>query len=526
MKKCLATVALLATLAAANAQGFVNPVIPGFHPDPSVCRVGSDFYLVTSSFEFFPGVPIYHSRDLVNWEQIGHCLTRNSQLPLMTSGVWGGIYAPTIRYHDGRFYMITTNVSDKGNFIVSATDPRGPWSEPVWLKQQGIDPSLFWEDGKCYMCSNPNDGIWLCTIDPATGEQLTDSRLIWTGTGGRYVEAPHIYKKDGWYYLMCAEGGTEYGHKETIARSRDIYGPYVANPSNPILTHYCQAAQGRSIQGTGHADLVEAPDGSWWLVCLAFRPCDGNNHVTGRETFLAPVDWPRNGWPVVNGDGTINEDMDCHTLPLQPVDNNGVATNIDKFVEPLGFEWNHLRNPVADNYKVAGGKLTLTATTENLDGTANPTFIGRRQQHLNFLATANLQLNPKSEGDEAGLTIYMKNYTHYDLTLRRAADGKTHLLLRYRLGLLHHVEKDIALPGHAATLRIEGRPEAYSFAYSLDGKTFTQLGDMNTRFISSEAGGGFTGAYIALFAQKEKPDSQATASVSSFHYNATAPKKP
>ena len=206
---CFVLLAGLVCLAQ-NSQGYQNPVIPGFHPDPSICRVGDDYYLVTSSFQYFPGVPLFHSRDLAHWEQIGHCLTRQSQLPLHDANSTEGIYAPTIRYHEGTFYMTTTNVSDKGNFIVYATNPYGEWSEPVWLEQGGIDPSLYFEDGKCYLVSNPSDGIYLCEINPKTGEQLTESRCIWNGTGGRYPEGPHIYKKDGWYYLLISEGGTEY----------------------------------------------------------------------------------------------------------------------------------------------------------------------------------------------------------------------------------------------------------------------------------------------------------------------------
>ena len=301
------------------AQGYENPVIPGFHPDPSVCKADDGYYLVNSSFQYFPGVPLFYSRDLVNWEQIGNCLTRNSQLKLDGAGAGGGIYAPTIRYDNGTFYMITTNISDGGrNFLVHTKDPRGEWSEPVWLEQGGIDPSLYFEDGKCYMVSNPGGYIVLCEIDPMTGEQLTPSRKIWSGTGGRYPEGPHIYKKDGWYYLLISEGGTEVAHSVTIARSRYIDGPYIGNPANPILTHACQAAETNQIQGTGHADIVEAEDGSWWMVCLAYRAMPGFHHTLGRETFLAPVRWDKNAWPVVNGNGTISLKMDVPTLPLYP----------------------------------------------------------------------------------------------------------------------------------------------------------------------------------------------------------------
>ena len=187
-------VALTTTLMATDR--YRNPVIPGFYPDPSICRVGSDYYLVNSSFDYFPGVPLWHSRDLVNWEQIGHCLTRKSQVDLKGTLSWGGIYAPTIRYNDGTFYMITTNTTNGGNFLVYTDNPRGEWSDPVWLEQGGIDPSLYFEDGHCYMVSNPDGGIWLCEIDPKTGKTLTPSRRIWNGTGGRYPEGPHIYKKD------------------------------------------------------------------------------------------------------------------------------------------------------------------------------------------------------------------------------------------------------------------------------------------------------------------------------------------
>ena len=520
MKRHIATAVLLSASAAILAQsfGYRNPVIPGFHPDPSVCRVDSDYYLVTSSFEFAPGVPLFHSRDLVNWEQIGHCLTRPEQLPLEKSGSWCGIYAPTIRYHDGTFFMITTNVAGGGNFIVHTKDIRGEWSAPVWLKQEGIDPSLFWdEDGSCYMVSNPNDGIWLCEINPLTGEQKTESKLIWEGMGGRYPEAPHIYKKDGWYYLMIAEGGTEYGHSETIARSRKIDGPYLGNPANPILTHYCQAAENSPIQGTGHADLVQAHDGSWWMVCLAFRPVSGNNHVMGRETFLAPVSWPKGGWPVVNGNGTIALQMDVPTLPQHSF--AAPAAEAD-FSKPLGLEWNYLRNYSPANYSVKGGKLTLTATTESIDAEGSPTFVGRRQQHADFVAETKVTLDGKNVGDEAGMTLYMKCYTHYDISLVRKADGKTYARLRYRLGELRHVEKEIEVGGKGVTLRIEGSPELYSFSVSTDGHNFTNLGRMNTRFISSEAGGGFTGAYIGLFAQKTSARGKAQGVFDRFSYKA------
>ena len=292
-----------------------NPIISGFNPDPSVCRVGEDFYLVTSTFEFFPGVPVYHSKNLVNWTLTGHCLTRDSQLPLEKVHPSGGIYAPTIRHHDGVFFMTTTNVSHGGNFIVHTKDPAGEWSEPAYVNQGGIDPSLFWDDdGSCYFCSNAGmdgkAGIVGCRIDPMTGEMLSEGVFLSAGAGGRYCEAPHIFKRGEYYYLLMAEGGTEYGHMVTIMRARSPLGPYdEACPHNPILSHRDDGFS--PIQCTGHADIFDDQNGNSWLVCLGTRPFINMLHHLGRETFLAPVVWNEEGWPVVGDNGRIALEMDA-----------------------------------------------------------------------------------------------------------------------------------------------------------------------------------------------------------------------
>lgn len=278
MKKIVVFLAALASWTTVLTQEMVykNPVISGFYPDPSVCRNGDDYYLVTSTFQYFPGVPVFHSKDLVNWKQIGHCLTRKTQLPLDNCRSSGGIYAPTIRYHNGTYYMVTTNVTGGGNFYVTTDNPSGEWSDPVWVKQGGIDPTIFFDDnGEVFFTSTGNNEIVLSKIDIKTGKLLSDIKSIWAGTGGRYPEAPHIYKLNGWYYLLIAEGGTEYGHMVTIARSKNIWGPYESNPENPILTHRTRFGQYNPIQGTGHADIIQAHDNSWWMVFLEI----GRAHV-------------------------------------------------------------------------------------------------------------------------------------------------------------------------------------------------------------------------------------------------------
>ena len=413
--------------------------------------------------------------------------------------------------------MITTNVSDKGNFLVHTTDPRGEWSEPVWLKQGGIDPSLYFEDDKCYLVSNPGVGIYLCEINPKTGEQLNESKRIWNGTGGRHPEGPHIYKKDGWYYLLISEGGTEYGHKVTIARSRDIDGPYEENPANPILTHINKNAQNSPIQGTGHADLIQAPDGSWWMVCLAFRPQSGSHHLLGRETFLAPVRWDKNAWPVVNGDGTIALQMDVPTLPQHPLAPKPARTDFKN--GKLGPEWVHIRNYHPENYTFASGNLRLKATSVNLNnGKGSPTFVGRRQEHIDFTATTSMQLKKAASGDEAGLTVYMFEPSHYDLFVKQLADGKQAVVLRYQLNELTHTEKEVILPQGKVQLRVKGSNEIYSFEYATNGKDFKELGRMNTRYISTETAGGFTGIMLGLYAVSGSQTSKAYADFEYFDY--------
>ncbi len=396
--------------------------------------------------------------------------------------------------------MITTNVSSKGNFYVTTTDPTGEWSEPIWLEQGGIDPSFYFEDGKCYFSSIPGGGISLCEIDPKTGKQLTPTRKIWDGTGGRYPEGPHIYKKDGYYYLLIAEGGTEYGHKVTIARSRDIYGPYESNPANPILTHIGMNAQDSPIQGIGHADFIQAADGSWWSVCLAFRPQSYLHHLLGRETFLVPMTWERNAWPIINGDGTMQLEMECKTLPQQP--KTSEPTRLDFDSEKMPLNWCYLFNPKMENYSLAErkGHLSLRPTAIHTDGWGSPTFVGRRQQHIDCQATTSIELNGCETGVEGGLSVYMTNRYHYDISTTQLTGGKQSVKLFCRLGEIGHTVGEVTVPKGKVFFRIVAEPDFYNFYYSTNGKDFKSLGKADTRFLSSETAGGFTGVMFGLYA--------------------------
>ena len=491
--------------AAANVpetHGYRNPVLPGFYPDPSVCRVGDDYYMVNSTFNYFPGVPVHHSKDLIHWEQIGHCITRPAQTRLQNIGAWSGIYAPTIRYHEGTFYMVTTNVSGGGHFYVTAKDPAGEWSDPIRVWDQGIDPDLFFDDdGKTYFLSAQGAGeIHLAEIDLKTGRLLSRSETVWRGTGGRCAEGPHMYKKDGWYYLMIAEGGTEYGHSETIARSRDLRGPFEECPLNPILSHAPARGYQNPIQGTGHADLIQAHDGSWWLVCLGFRVLGGFYHVTGRETMLAPVKWDEDGWPVVNGNGAISLDMNVPTLPQVPFAEKPARTEFDE--EKLGLEWNYYCAPHPENYSLSEreGWLRLHPGAVTIDDSDSPTWLGRRQQHIAFAAATKLDASGLKDGDEAGLTVFMTTDFHYDAAVRKH-DGKLWLVLKYRMSRMRHTAKEIPLESAVVYLKAQGNKDVYSFLYSTDGVKYEPLGEMDAAFLSSETAGGFTGVYLALYAQ-------------------------
>jgi alpha-N-arabinofuranosidase len=524
MKNILFAAVSLAYSVSYAQVAYQNPVISGFYSDPSICRVGDDYYMVHSSLGYFPGVPIFRSKNLVDWQQIGYVLNRKEQVPLDKAGVTLGIFAPTIRYHDGLFYMITTNITARGNFYVTAKDPAGEWSDPVWIETPGIDPSLFFDDdGKVYVTSTvnygnvPNKGIRLSEIDVKTGKLLTPPKNIWTGTGARYPEGPHIYKKDGWYYLMIAEGGTQYGHKVAIARSKYIEGPYVSNPANPILTHINSNAETSAIQGVGHGDLVQTGDSSWFMVAHAFRQLN-EHQILGRETFLLPVRWDKNAWPVVNGDGTVSLNMEAPSLP-GPVVQKTVPQRDDFDEKKLGFEWNHLNNTVEENYSLTArkGYLRLMGSDSSLAQLPNVTFVGRRQQHFDFNATTQLDFNPQRTNEEAGITLFKDVAYHYDLSVKNAA-GKKMLLLTYNVGRIHHTEKELPLGHGPVQLRIRGTQEYYTFEYSQTNGHFQKIGEVDTRFLSSETVGGFTGVFIGVYATGNGQKSESPADFDWFGY--------
>lgn len=450
--------------------------------------------MVCSSFQYFPGVPLFESRDLVNWTQIGHVLTRKSQVMLEKINSSGGVFAPTIRYHQGRFYMVTTNDTTHQNFYVYTDDIHGEWSEPVYVEQGGIDPSLYFEADRVYFISNGCDdegisGITQCEIDVSTGRRLTPSRNIWCGSGGRYLESPHMYHINGCYYLMAAEGGTEYGHMVTYSRSDCVWGPFEAYPENPVLTNRNKAPY--IIQGIGHGDLIQDAYGDWHILTLGFRQMHmwRPYHHLGREVFLTPVTFHEDGWFSAGYDGTTDESYEIRGDFEQKEKKQYTFQNTK-----WSIDWCYLRHSHEEAYELSEGRAVLHGTDITLDEADSPTFIGMRQRDF----VCSLSCDVVLDSGEAGITCYMTEKEHYEAALRHTDSG-CEAILRLNIGGIKHVEKALPLTGNRALLRISADHLQYRFYVQADGEEY-YLGFADTKYLSSEVAEGFTGVILALYA--------------------------
>lgn len=481
----------------------MNPILPGFYPDPSVCRVGADYYLVTSTFEYFPGVPVFHSRNLVHWQQVGHALTRDTQLSLRGAKSSQGIYAPTLRYQKGVFYLVTTNMSLGRSFYVTTSDPTGSWSDPIYVDEDGfsMDPSLFFDDdGKVYYTRHGggrHGAIFQAEIEIATGQLVEAPRRIWGGTGCVWPEGPHLYKIEDTYYLLIAEGGTSFDHQVTVARSRSPWGPFEACPHNPILTH--KHDRKLAIQATGHADLVQSEDGAWWMVFLGIRPWDGAHHHLGRETFLAPVTWSANGWPIVNRNRPVPLALAAPGLSRSIVPEAPLRDDFD--APTLAFCWNFVRNPEAKSWSLRErpGWLRLRAVGSSLDTEAAVALVGRRQQHYRATARVKLEFPASASGQRAGIVVRGDERNHYDLFLTHR-EGRRQIVLESRvLGTTREVATRV-WPAATLVLGVSAAPEHYEFFFVDEGGHSNSVGVLPTLPFASEVTGGFTGVYFGMFA--------------------------
>lgn len=490
--------------------------------------------MVTSTFEYFPGVPIFHSKDLVHWRQLGHVLSRPSQLDLDEILPSKGIWAPTIRYHEGTFYVITTMVRNdrsQHNFYVTATDPSGEWSDPVWLEDApGIDPSLFFDtDGKVYYTGNrvPPEGqihpknmdIWAQELDLASGKLIGEKQSLWQGAlkVAHAQEGPHVYKVGDMYYLMIAEGGTGHTHAITIARSKSIYGPYEGHRSNPILTHR-HLGRDADIVNVGHADLIDTKDGDWWMVCLASRPYGGYYRNLGRETFLVPVRW-ESGWPVVApGIGKIEQVMEAPRLPEHTWPSPSACDHFDR--AKLSDVWNFLRTPREPFWSLEErpGYLRLNLTPASITKPENPSFIGRRQQHMRFAASTVMEFVPRTEHEVAGLVL-LQNMDYQFRMEYGMRDGNTEIRLIRRRGGEENITAAIPLQTDRVYLKVEADQQSYSFFYKTDNDEWNTLCEKEDgTILSTDVAGGFTGAYLGLYASSNGTKSDHAADFDWFEY--------
>ncbi|WP_081871593.1 glycoside hydrolase family 43 protein [Parvularcula oceani] len=513
-----------------EAGQYRNPVLSGFYPDPSITKGEDAYYLVTSTFAYFPGLPVFRSTDLVNWEQVGNVIDRPGMLDFDGLGLSRGVFAPTIEYEDGTYYVANTCVDCGGNFIVTAEDPAGPWSDPIWLPEVGgIDPSVFFdEDGKVYVINNDapegepryegHRAIWIREVDPETFQSISEPQVLLDG-GVRpeenpiWIEGPHIYNIDGRYYLWAAEGGTAVNHSQVVLRSDDVLGPYVPYEDNPILTQrHLPADRPNPITSVGHADLVQDDEGGWWATFLGVRPYEGDTYNTGRETFLMPVRW-EDGWPVmVQGDEQVPYVADRPALPegeAPSVPISGSFTLGEDLEGPLEPYWMTVRVPDEDWYAVEDGALVIEARDERLGDKAQPSVLVRRQQHRSAAAQTEMTFTPRDSGDEAGLLVMQSDEYYYALGLGLDEAGEPVVRLRRRAGPGMDERGEViastayeGAPGAPLDLRIAADDGDYDFAFRPAGGEWQVIEeDADGTILSTRVAGGFVGATFGMYAE-------------------------
>lgn len=527
-------------------QTYTNPVLAGFYPDPSICRAGDDYYIVNSSFAYFPGLPVFHSKDLVSWKQIGHAMDRPEQLNLVGAGVSRGLFAPAISYYKGTFYIVCTLIDRGGNFVITAKNPAGPWSNPTWLREvNGIDPSLFFDEqnDKAYIIYNSippdNKSLWdghrtirMFAFDYNNLKVTGEEKLLVNGgvdvsKKPVWIEGPHLYHINGWYYLMCAEGGTGYNHSEVIFRGKSAEGPFVPWENNPILTQrHLDRARKNPVTTTGHADLVDTKNGSWYAVFLGCRPYQDDLYNIGRETFMAPVTWTSDGWPLITK-GT-EEVQYRYPLPLPGVNKKPVNLFSGNFrfrddfsAATLNVRYTFLRTVTEKWYTTTEkkGALCIALRPETISGRSNPSFVGFRQQHHQATATVKLSFVPAAENEKAGLTIFQNEKAFYYLC-RSVSQGKPVIELFEASGDSMKLVSVQTLNGlnRDVYLRIEPRNAMYSMSFSADGKNWTVLPDVDGRVLSTAKAGGFVGSVFGLYATSLGKPSQTKAFFDWFDY--------
>ena len=504
---------------------FYNPILPGWYSDPSICSNGEDFFLVTSTFSYFPGVPIFHSKDLVNWKQIGHVLDRPSQLKLDGQKVSEGIFAPAISYnpHNKTYYMITTNIGG-GNFFVKTTDPFGKWSEPIWLRDvHGIDPSFFFDDdGRAYIINNdaPDstvlyDGhraIRIQEFDVNNDRTFGPRKMLINGGVNLkekpvWIEGPHLYKVKGKYLLMAAEGGTSTNHREVIFYGDAPMGKFTPWEKNPILTQkHLDKTRPDPITCAGHADLVQTKTGEWWSVFLACRPINNDFENLGRETFLVPVKWSPDGFPyMTNGNEVVPRIVKMNGVKRKPGATFGNFERMDDFNEKkLGHEWMTLRGPASELYSLnqKSGFLSLRCADVASHERKELAYVSRRIQHHKFEASTKVDFQPLTDREAAGILLMKDEGHQYFFAIRKNNNTRKVCIEKVTTSGTEQVGS-LVLPEQSGevTLKVVSDGLTFDFFAATSGKEFTPVAKgVNAHFLSTANSFGFTGTNIGLFA--------------------------
>ncbi|WP_051205298.1 glycoside hydrolase family 43 protein [Salinimicrobium xinjiangense] len=526
-------------------ETFKNPILAGWYPDPAITDDGNgNFYMVHSTFAFYPGIPVFHSTDLVNWKQIGNVIDRPDQIDLHGFGTSRAIFAPDISYDNGIFYVTCTVVDGKGNFVVTAKDPAGPWSDPVWLPEViGIDPGLFFDEEKSYIVYNsdpPNnkplyDGhrtIRMMEFHKENLKTMGEDRILVNGgvdisTKPVWAEGPRIYKLNGYYYLMTAEGGTAVNHSEMIYRNRDIDDEFIPYKDNPILTQrHLDPDRENPITSAGHADIVQHPNGDWYGVFLAVRPYEGDYYNTGRETFLTPVKW-ENDWPIFDLGGeeikyeyplpegvSINEDL----FPL-----NGNFEFTKQFEEEeLDLHWLFLRNPKENWYdlKESPGHLVMKTRPETVSGTSNPSFIAHRQQHLTGEASVSMEFDTKKPNEKAGL-IAFQNESHFYF-IAKSYEGNSPVVQLFKgseNGAELLASEKLSASDKTIEFMVEFDEDTYRFYFKTDSDWINLGGELEGKYLSTRVAGGFVGTNLGMYTTSQGEASDNKAAFDWFEYS-------
>ena len=503
---------------------FNNPILPGYHPDPSICRVGDDYYLVNSTFVWFPGLPIYHSKDLVNWQLIGHAIDRPDVVDFDGLPDKLGMFAPTIRHHNGVFYIINTCVGCKMNFYVTATDPAGPWSDPIWLPDApGIDPSLFWDDdGTCYYTGMvgvekedwPTQTVaWNQELDleqkKLVGERMNLS--FGHANNASYTEGPHIYKINGKYLLMVSEGGTGMYHALTVHHSDSINGPYVSDYINPVLTHR-HYGEDYPLHAIGHGDLVETQNGEWWCVMLGKRRINKETTL-GRETFLAKVEW-EGQTPIFNpGEGKVLMKQKRPDLPWTPFEKEAMRDNFDG--NKLGMKWCTIRTPKEDFYHVANGKVQLKLRKEVMDSLVNASVLLQRIEHHSFEAMTKMNFKTSRSNEQAGLTIYRTNENHFKLL----KDKKSLVLMQSFKGEVTELAR-VPYTKKEVVFHVKGNDLEVQFSFGETEDSLKPIGGSESLVVIADGHGNtqFNGPGVGMYATSNGKVSKSYAVFDWFEY--------